>query len=145
MPIMEQINNGIKEAMRSQEKLRLEVLRMLKSKVLAVDARGALPDPDIIKLFKTYHGNISEAVEQAKVANRQDLVEKQQAELKIIEEFLPKALSHDETKALVLQAITHSGAKSKKDLGLVMKSLKEMSNAIDGKTASDLARQLLPE
>jgi uncharacterized protein YqeY len=141
---MEQINNGIKDAMRTQDKLRLDVLRMLKAKVLAVDARGALPDPDVIKLFKTYYGNIQEAVEQAKVANRQDLVDKQQAELKIIEEFLPKALSAEETKALVLQAIAQSGAKSKKDLGLVMKSLKEMSNAIDGKIASELARDLLP-
>lgn len=145
MAIMEQINNGIKEAMRAQEKLRLDTLRMLKAKVIAVDARGNLPDPDIIKLFKTYYGNIQEALAQAEIAKRPDLVTQLQGELKIIEEFLPKMLSPEETKKLVQQAITQSGAKSKKELGLVMKSLKEQSSAIDGKTASDLARDLLPD
>lgn len=145
MALMEQINNGIKEAMRSQDKLRLETLRMLKAKVIAVDARGNLPDPDILKLFKTYYGNLQEALAQAEGANRPDLATKLKGELHIIEEFLPKMLSVDETKTLVMQAITASGAKSKKDLGLVMKSLKEMSNAVDGKIASDLARELLAE
>ena len=145
MAIMEQINNGIKEAMRSQDKLRLDTLRMLKSKVLAVDARAALPDADILKLFKTYHGNIQEALAQAQAANRSDLAAPLQGELKIIEEFLPKMLSLEETKKIVLQAIAQSGAKSKKDLGLVMKSLKELTNAVDGKTASDLARNLLAD
>ena len=145
MALMEQINNDIKEAMRTQDKLRLETLRMLKAKVIAVDARGNLPDPDIIKLFKTYYGNLQEALETAEGANRSDLATKLKAELQIIEEFLPKMLSHDETKKLVIEAITHSGAKSKKDLGLVMKSLKEMSNAFDGKLASELAKELLAD
>ncbi len=145
MALMEQINNGIKEAMRTQDKLRLETLRMLKAKVIAVDARGNLPDPDIIKLFKTYYGNLQEALETAEGANRSDLATKLKGELQIIEEFLPKMLSHDETKKLVIEAITHSGAKSKKDLGLVMKSLKEMSNAFDGKLASELAKELLAD
>jgi uncharacterized protein YqeY len=145
MALMEEINNGIKEAIKSQDKIRLDTLRMLKSKVIAVDARGNLPDPDIIKLFKTYYGNLQEAVEQAQVANRPEMVERLKAELKIIEEFLPKTLSPEETKKLVQQAIANSGAKSKKDLGLVMKALKELGGAIDGKLASDLVRQLLPD
>ncbi len=145
MGLMEQINNGIKEAMKSQDKLRLETLRMLKAKVIAVDARGNLPDQDIIKLFKTYYGNLQEALQQAEGADRADLAANLKLELQIIEEFLPRRLSEEETRQIVLQAIEKSGAKSKKELGLVMKSLKELSSAVDGKLASDLARQILPD
>lgn len=145
MPIMEQINEGIKEAIRGRNQLRLDTLRMLKSKVLAVDARGNLPDADVIKLFKTYFGNLQEALEQAQTANRPEIAERLQGELKIIEEFLPKAPSAEETKKLVMQAIADSGAKTKKELGLVMKSLMKLNSSVDGKLASELARQLLPD
>ncbi len=66
MTFIEEINQGIKEAMRSRDQLRLDTLRMLKSKILAVDARVNLPDPEVVKLFKTYFGNLEEALEQAK-------------------------------------------------------------------------------
>lgn len=145
MTIIEKINNDIKEAMRSREQLRLDTLRMLKSKILAVDARGALPDADVIKLFKTYYGNIHEALEQAQALNRTEAVEKLKGELAIIQEFLPKALSQEETKAIVQQAIADSGAKTKKDLGLVMKSIMKINNTVDGKLAKDLAGQLLAD
>ena len=61
MTIIEKINDGIKEAMRSRDQLRLDTLRMLKSKILTVDARGNLPDTEVLKLFKTYFGNLQEA------------------------------------------------------------------------------------
>lgn len=145
MTIIEKINNDIKEAMRSREQLRLDTLRMLKSKILAVDARGALPDTEVLKLFKTYYGNIHEALEQAQSLNRSEAVEKLKRELVIIQEFLPKALSQEETKAIVQQAIADSGAKTKKDLGLVMKSIMKINNSVDGKLAKDLAGQLLAD
>src|SRR5262249_35422814 len=129
MTIMEQLNNGIKEAMKKRDQLRLDVLRMLKSKILTVDARGNLPDADVIKLFKTYLGNLQEALEQFQGANRPDHVEKLKSEMVIVQEFLPKALSHEETKALVVKAIAESGAKNKKELGLVMKSVMKLNNA----------------
>jgi uncharacterized protein YqeY len=143
MALMEQINEGIKAAMKSREQLRLETLRMLKSKILTVDARGNLPDADILKLFKTYLGNLQEALEQSQAANRPEIVEKLKGEIAIVQEFLPKALSPEETKKIVEQAITESGAKTKKDLGLVMKSVMKLNSAIDGKLAKDLASQLL--
>ena len=143
MTMFERINDEIKDAMRSQNRLRLDTLRMLKSKILAVDARGALPDAEVLKLFKTYYGNLQEALEQAKTLNRPEAVEKLKSELEIIQEFLPKALSVEETKKIVEQAITDSGAKTKKDFGMVMKSIMKLNNAVDGKLAKDLANQLL--
>ena len=145
MAIIEQINEGIKEAMKSRDQLRLDTLRMLKSKVMAVDARCNLPDPEVIKIFKTYYGNLQEAVEQAQIANRPEMVENLKRELTIIQEFLPKAASPAETQKIVEQAIAESGAKTKKDLGLVMKTVMKLNSTVDGKLAKDLASQLLPD
>lgn len=145
MTLIEQINHGIKEAMRSRDQLRLDTLRMLKSKILTVDARGNVPDTEVIKLFKTYSGNLQEALEQAQTLNRPEIVEKLKSELVIVQEFLPKALSPEETKKIVIQAIADSGAKTKKDLGLVMKSIMKLNNSVDGKLAKDLAGQLLAD
>lgn len=145
MTIIERINDGIKEAMRSRDQLRLDTLRMLKSKILAVDARSNLSDAEVVKLFKTYFGNLQEALEQAQAAKRPEAAEKLKNELAIIQEFLPKALSPEETKKIVMQAIAESGAKSKKDFGLVMKSIMKLNNTVDGKLAKSLADQLLTD
>ncbi len=141
MSIIETINHGIKEAIRSQNQIRLNTLRMLKSKILAVDARANLSDEDVLKLFKTYFNSLLEAKEQA--ASRPEMVAQLEKELVIIQEFLPKALSREETQKIVESAIADSGAKTKKDLGLVMKSIKKLSNSVDGKLAKELADLLL--
>lgn len=143
MTLIEQINSGIKEAMKNRETIRLDTLRMLKSKILTVDARGNLPDPDVVKLIKTYYGNLQEALELTKTANRPEAIKRLEEEMKIIQEFLPKTLSAEETKKIVLQAIADSGAKTKKDLGLVMKSIKGLNLPVDAKLAKELAEQLL--
>lgn len=145
MAIIETINEGIKEAMRSRDQIRLATLRMLKSKILAVDARANLSDADVIKLFKTYFGNLQEALEQAQSANRPDIAEQLKSELTIIQEFLPKAPSVEETKKIVEQAIAESGAKTKKELGFVMKTVMKLNSSVDGKLAKALAAELLPD
>ncbi len=145
MTLVEKINDGIKESMRNRDQIRLGTLRMLKSKILAVDARATLADAEVLKLFKTYFGNLQEALEQAQGANRPEIVERLKLELEIVQEFLPKPLSHEETKKIVEQAIADSGAQTKKELGLVMKSLMKINNTVDGKLAKDLASQLLAD
>ena len=145
MGIIEELNQGIKEAIRSQEKIRLDTLRMLKSKILAVDARANLPDTEVIKLFKTYYSNLQEALDQALTTNRPEIAERLKIELLIVQEFLPKAPSLEETKKIIIQAIADSGAKTKKDLGLVMKAAMKINNTIEGKVAKDLASELLPD
>lgn len=143
MTLFEKINQGIKDAIKGREQVRLDTLRMLKSKILAVDARGNLSDSEVVKLFKTYYGNLQEALDQAKAGNRADIAERLEKEMTIIQEFLPKAPSKEETKKLVEQAISDSGAKNGKDIGLVMKTLMKLNSAIDGKLAKELADQLL--
>lgn len=145
MRLIEQINDGIKESMRSKDQIRLNTLRMLKSKILAVDARAELPDNEVLKLFKTYYGNLQEAQEQAQIANRAETVEQLKSEIAIVQEFLPKALTPEETKSIVMEAIAESGAKTKKDFGLVMKSIMKLNNSVDGKLAKEIANQLLAD
>jgi len=145
MTLIERINEGIKESMKSRNQLRLDTLRMLKSLILAIDARGNLPDADVVKQFKSYLGKLQEALEHAHTANRQETIEKLKGEIVIVQEFLPKALSSEETKAVVVQAIAEAQAKTKKDLGLVMKAIMKINNTVDGKLAKDLASQLLPD
>lgn len=143
MTLVEKINYEIKEAIRSQDKIRLNTLRMLKSKILAVDARGNLPDAEVLKLFKSYYGNLQEAKLQS--ASRPEIVAQLEKEIEIVQEFLPKALSLEETRKIVQQAIADSGAKTKKELGLVMKSIMKINSAVDGKLAKDLASELLSD
>lgn len=145
MPIIEIINEGIKDAMRSRDSLRLNTLRMLKSKILNVNARGEVPDAEVVKLFKTYLGNLQEALEQAIAVNRMELAEPLKGEIAIVQEFLPKALSEEETEKLVNQAMIESGAKSKKDFGLVMKALMKLNSGVDGKLAKKFIDPLLQD
>lgn len=143
MALLDQINEGIKESMKKKDLLRLDTLRMLKSKILAVDARGNIPDGEVVKLFKNYLGNLQEALTHAQTANRPELVKKLEGEILIVQEFLPKALTPEETKKIVMQAINESGAKSKKELGLVMKAAMKINSSVDGKLAKEFADQLL--
>lgn len=145
MAIIDQVNEGIKEAMRSRDQIRLNTLRMLKSKILAVDARATLADAEVIKLFKTYFGNLQEAYEQALAVSRSDIADNLEKEMSIVKEFLPKTPSREETKALVIQAIAESGAKTQKDLGFVMKALMKLNSSVDGKLAKELASELLEQ
>lgn len=143
MTLVEQINAGIKDSMKSKNQLRLNTLRMLKSKILAVDARCELADSEIVKLFKTYFGNLQEAFEQAQAAGRSEMASTLKEEMQIVQEFLPKAPSLEETKKIVKQAVEETGARSPKELGLVMKSILKLNSAVDAKLAKDLASELL--
>lgn len=143
MAIIEELNSGIKEAMLKKDSMLLDTLRMLKSKIMAVEARGNLPDGDVIKLFKTYYGNLEEALGHAEASNRAELIDKLKKEMEIVQRFLPKALSPDEVERAVKQAIEKTGATSKKDVGAVMKAIKEIDSRVEGKQAMELLNKLL--
>jgi len=136
------INEQIKEAMKARNEIRLSVLRMVKSKILYVNARGDLPEGEIIKIIKKYSKELGESIEEFTKAGRNSEVEQAKAELKIVEEFLPQELSPDAIKALVEKTIKDVGATSIKDMGKVMKEL-TANPAIDGKVASQLVREIL--
>ena len=136
------INEQIKEAMKARNEIRLSVLRMVKSKSLYVNARGDLPEGEIIKIIKKYSKELGESIEEFTKAGRNSEVEQAKAVLKIVEQFLPQELSPDAIKALVEKTIKDVGATSIKDMGKVMKEL-TANPAIDGKVASQLVREIL--
>jgi uncharacterized protein YqeY len=145
MTLFEQINNDLKEAMRAKDELKLSVLRMMKSKVLYVNARGDLPEAEVIKIVTKYGKDLKEAIEEYKKVNRAAEVAKTEKELAIVQSYLPKELTPDEIRAQVQQAIAESGAASIKQMGVVMKAMQAKAPGADGKIVSQIVRELLPQ
>lgn len=116
----------MKTAMRSGEKSRLQTIRLILAgiKQQEVDTRKELTDQDVISVLTKMQKQRRESITQFEKANRQDLVDKESSELKLIEEYLPEALSEDELSNLITEALTTSGATSIKDMGKVMGMLK---------------------
>lgn len=141
--LFKKLNQDLTAAMKAKDTVRLEVLRMMKSKVLLVNARGDLPDTDISKILQKYSKSLKDAIEETKKVNRPEAVAKLEGELKIVEEYLPKMLSDDEVKDLVQKAIAETGATSKKDTGKVMKAVMGMGLNVDGSVVSRFVSETL--
>jgi hypothetical protein len=138
MALLEQINADLKKAMLERDEVTRDTLRMVKCELLALD------DPDelvvLSRAVKTRRDSIKSYVE----GGRQDLADKEQAEIEVIERYLPKQLSEDETREAIAGIIEELGLSSKKDLGKVMKEVKvRYPGQVDGRLASSLAGQLL--
>ncbi len=123
MDIKTQLNDSIKEAMKSGDEVRKRTIRMVLAAVkqVEVDKRISLDDLAVIGLIQKEVKNRREALEEAKKANRADLAAENEVEIKILEVFLPQAMPVEELRALVQAAITETGAASAADMGKVMK------------------------
>lgn len=117
------LNEAMKEAMKSGDNTRKQTVRMVLAAVkqAEVDKQTVLDDMAVASLIQKEVKNRREAIEEAKKANREDLVSGNESEIKILEEFLPKAMPVDELRALVQAAITETGASAPSDMGKVMK------------------------
>ena len=125
MSIKTQLNESMKDAMRSRDEVRLRTVRMALAaiKQVEVDKRIELDDPAVMNVLQKEIKNRREAIEDAKKANRPDLIEANEAEIKVLEPFLPKAMPAEELRALVQAAIAETGAASPADMGKVMKAV----------------------
>ena len=123
MTIKTQLNDSMKDAMKSGDEVRKRTVRMVLAAVkqVEVDKRIELDDMAIMALLQKEIKNRRESLEEAKKANRPDLIEANEAEIKVLEVFLPKAMPADELRALVQAAITETGAAGPADMGKVMK------------------------
>jgi uncharacterized protein len=119
------LNESMKEAMKSGDNLRKQTIRMVLAAVkqAEVDKRVDLDESAVVALLQKEVKNRRESIEDAKKANRDDLVTGNESEIKILEEFLPKAMPIEELKALVQAAITETGAAAPSDMGKVMKAV----------------------
>jgi uncharacterized protein YqeY len=125
MDIKTQVNDAMKVAMKANDDVARRTTRMALAaiKQVEVDKRTSLDDAAVIALLQKEIKNRREAIEEAKKANRPDLVADNEAEIKVLEVFLPKAMSPDELRTLAQAAVAETGASSQTDMGKVMKAL----------------------
>ena len=148
MDIKTQLNNAVKEAMKSGDEVRKRTLRMVLAAVkqVEVDKRVTLDDMAVIALVQKEIKNRREALEEAHKANRPDLAADNEAEIAVLEAFLPKAMPAEELRALVQAAIAESGAASMTDMGKVMKLvMPKVAGRAPNDMISATVRELLPK
>ena len=117
------LNESVKDAMKSGDEVRKRTLRMVLAAVkqVEVDKRAEVDDMAVMALIQKEIKNRREAIEEAKKANRPDLIAENEAEIKVLEVFLPQAMPAEELRALVQAAIDETGASAPGDMGKVMK------------------------
>jgi len=123
MNIKNQLNDSMKDAMKSGDEVRKRTVRMVLAAVkqVEVDKREELDEMAVIALIQKEVKNRRESLEEAKKANRADLVEANEAEINVLEAFLPKAMPEEELREIVQAAITETGASTMAEMGKVMK------------------------
>jgi len=143
--VLETLNNDLKEALRAKDKIRMEVIRGLKSDIRykEIEAKGSeLSEDDAIAVITSAAKRRRDSIEQFRKGGREDLATKEEAELEIITTYLPKQLSDDEIREIVERAVTASGASSPSDMGKVMK---EVMPLVKGKADGNRVKQMVAE
>ena len=146
MGLKEKIDEDIKSAMKTREELRLSALRMLKAAIgnAEIAKKKTLVDEDIISLLQTAVKQRKDSAEQFGAGNRPELAEKEKAEIKILEAYLPAQLGEQEVRELVAKAVADTGAAGAKDIGKVMGKLMPLvKGRADGGLVNRLVREIL--
>jgi len=149
MTLFQRIDSDLKDAMRAKDTIKLGVLRMLKSalKYGAIKESGAdteLSDTDAVQVIRKQAKQRHDSIASFEQGGRPELVEKEKAELAILNTYLPQPLSAEELSKAVQETITEVGATSKAQMGAVMKALQaKLAGRADGKSLStEVQRQL---
>ena len=146
MALREKLDEDLKSAMRAKDSLRMNTVRALKSavKYREIELMKPLDDAGILGVMATEIKRRRDSVEQYRAGNRADLADKEEAEIQILQEFLPQQLSPAEVEAKVAEVIARVGAQGPKDMGAVMKALlPDVQGRADGKVVSELVKQRL--
>lgn len=147
MTLVEQIDKDLVAAMKAKEELKLSVLRMMKAalKNKQIELGKPLADPEAVAVLRTLVKQRRESAEAFHKGGREDLVTKEESEVKIVEAYLPAAASDEDIDAAVAAAIAETGATSAEDLGKVMKAAmaKLAGKNADGKRVNGKARAKL--
>ena len=147
MNLKEKINNDLKVSMKSGDKIRLETIRSIRALILEFEKSGSgneLGPDEEIRMLTTAAKKRKEAIEQFKNAGRLELADKEEAELKIIEEYLPKQLSYEEILNEVKSIAEDINAKAKEDFPKLMPlAAKNLKGRADGKVIKEIVEKLL--
>jgi len=145
--LLDQLDGDMKSAMKAGDALKRDTLRMVMAamKNKRIEKGEELDDAAQLAVLMSAVKQRKDSAEQYRQGGRPELADKEESEITVIEGYLPKQMSEDDTRAAVQQAIESTGAASKQDLGKVMKAvMAEHRGVVDGKTVQRLAAELLP-
>ena len=147
MSLKQQIIADMTAAMKAKDAARTSTLRMVKAAITNREKEGGaeIGDEDVLKLLRSQVKQRHDSIEQYQKGGRQDLADKEQAEIVVIEGYLPQAASQEEIDQAVAAAITETGASSMKDMGAVMKAamIRLAGKNADGKAVSEAVKAKL--
>jgi len=144
--LIERIESDLLDAMKTGSTEKVSVLRMLKSSIknAEIESSDELTEGDILKILEKQAKQRKDSIALYVNGGRQDLAKKEEAELDIINLYLPEKLSREEVLKTVSGAIQETGASTMKDMGLVIKTVMEkVGDQTDGKTVSDIVKEKL--
>lgn len=145
MGLKEQLEKDMKEALKAKDSFKLNVIRFILAQVKnkEIDLRREATDEDIFKIIQTLVKQRKESISFSEKANRPELVEKEKAELAILESYLPKLLSDEEILKLIEEVVRELNA-TKKDFGLVMKTvMQKVAGRAEGSKVNELVKKVL--
>jgi len=148
MNINEKLNAEMIVAAKAKDKIRLSAIRMLKTALhnKEIELMRPLNETELLQLLSAVVKQRRDSIEQFARGNRSDLVEKEEAELKVVQEFMPAQMSEEEVAEAVKRAIAEAGAVSVKDMGKVMKILMpQLTGKADGKMVGEKVKTLLSQ
>jgi uncharacterized protein YqeY len=148
MSLEQQINDGIKIAMKAKNEPELRSFRAIKAAILLAktseDYKGDLTEADEIKLLQKLAKQRKDSLEIFRQQHRDDLARKEEEELAVIERFLPKQMNENELRDALKKIIEETGASSPADMGKVMSAAtKQLAGKADGKVISGVVKELL--
>ena len=148
MDINTRLNDEMVIAAKARDKIRLSAIRMLKTALhnKEIDLMRPLNESETLQIISGMVKQRKDSIEQFAKGGRTDLVEKEEAELKVVQEFMPAQMSDDEVVSIIQKAIAEAGAVSVKDMGKVMKVLMpQLTGKADGKMVGEKVKELLSQ
>ena len=144
---MEQIELDLRNAMKDKNEVKLGTIRMLKAAIKNKEIEKkvkSLAEPDLLEVIQKQVKQRKDSIADFEKAKRQDLVDKEASEIKVLEQYLPKQLTEAELKVLIQKAVQTVGAKTKADMGKVMKEvMPQVTGKADGKQVNQILSALL--
>jgi uncharacterized protein YqeY len=144
--ISDKISNDLKEALKSGDRSKVSILRMVKAAIKnkEIEKGSPLNDEEILGILRSFVKKANESIEQFSKAGRTELAEKEKTELGIIQDYLPQQIGEDEIRRIISDVVSGSGAAGPKDMGKIMKGVMEkIKGQADGKLVSSLVKEAL--
>jgi uncharacterized protein YqeY len=146
VPIFETISDDLNKALKARDKSRLSILRLIKAAVRnrEIEKKAPLDDNEVKAILKTFVNRGKDSIDQFTKAGRTELVEKEKLELAIIQNYLPRQFSDEETRSMISDTVKELGVVGPKDMGKVMKAIMGKGKGlVDGKLANKLLKEIL--